>query len=885
MNGQYAIKGYLFQSLVALLDSFELNWETVCVEPNDESEKVDIRWTYHNGEKKVVQVKSSKNLISLPSVKQWANELKNKTSNAKEYELILVGAVADNVHKIKNIGYNGVHIISKDYSINDFEDLLISKINTFFEKKGVNLVTPKLARLFVRALNQQILQNSVIGKNISFSDFKNSLLDSLQTVERHLEKTSYSLILPNASPLKEDVKSIIMNHILNLIGWKSFNQNENINIYNEKLGENENFSIDYWGYHDSPLKDDRQDIIYIQASLDAEYPIDLSEKIKYNMFCVDHIRKNLIENGRIDSDNKMEFCIQFFLSLKESEQGEKISGIKELYKNKYLNKDIIYYSIDNKQIDFLTSSIITAKKYREDLVTKFLYPITDDNSQIDKIGKRSTYLPPQYINSSILPIIKEDNNKISVLLFCSDPYSQDRLKKVIWLLIRLTSGLANEYKVYFTDYEDKYKNEVNEIIRSYKNSELTSRVNIEKLYLCNCSDLQIVPQNINENLKDEDFNEVINQNRRLRVEPHLIEYLPYGDSLKPFLDSDAIKSDALKLFLENKGIILKTADKTKIIQLMTSLLFSPLDIESLVEFVNINDKPFENSSAQYSLSNNSIKMHQIASCSTVNQSALQEGLKANIILLEQIKPENEQGEYTFKIHLEQKNPNKQALVSIVRSTAKVTLKIDNSTNKLEFSKEYNSRPARAATERLVNQLSKQLIHQNIIEDNCIDIRFSEFTNKERINFLLSFTNIDSSTVFTGFNAKSLKYMFDEFAVLPNEYQDKKGKECVTHLKGRNLDTIKELQNEILKDIILSEEFSISYRYRIRGISGNYYVIMNFSGALTNKPNPDGVFNFKGINYIDSRDKQKVVNSQTIENELKKEFNRIKKEKLMQFNKI
>ena len=40
----------------------------------------------------------------------------------------------------------------------------------------------------------------------------------------------------------------------------------------------------------------------------------------------------------------------------------------------------------------------------------------------------------------------------------------------------------------------------------------------------------------------------------------------------------------------------------------------------------------------------------------------------------------------FKIHLEQKNPNKQALVSIVRSTAKVTLKIDNSTNKLNLAK-------------------------------------------------------------------------------------------------------------------------------------------------------------------------------------------------------
>ena len=64
MNGQYAIKGYLLQSLVALLDSFETDWETVCVEPNDESEKVDILWTYNGGKKKVVQVKSSKNVIS-----------------------------------------------------------------------------------------------------------------------------------------------------------------------------------------------------------------------------------------------------------------------------------------------------------------------------------------------------------------------------------------------------------------------------------------------------------------------------------------------------------------------------------------------------------------------------------------------------------------------------------------------------------------------------------------------------------------------------------------------------------------------------------------------------------------------------------------------------
>lgn len=225
------------------------------------------------------------------------------------------------------------------------------------------------------------------------------------------------------------------------------------------------------------------------------------------------------------------------------------------------------------------------------------------------------------------------------------------------------------------------------------------------------------------------------------------------------------------------------------------------------------------------------------------------------------------------------------MVSIARSTAQVTVKKDSASKKIEFTKEYNSKSARIAAERIVKQLSEELIKNNEVEEKCIEICFSEFTNKERINFLLSFTNIETSTVFTNFNAKSLKYMFDESADLPVEYQDKRGKECVTQLKGRNLDTIKELQDDLLKDIILSEEMAINYRYKIRGISGNYFVVMNFSNALNNKPLPDGVFNFKSTMYVDSKDKEKVPNIQNLDAELKKAFNQLKKEKLQLFNKI
>lgn len=74
-------------------------------------------------------------------------------------------------------------------------------------------------------------------------------------------------------------------------------------------------------------------------------------------------------------------------------------------------------------------------------------------------------------------------------------------------------------------------------------------------------------------------------------------------------------------------------------------------------------------------------------------------------------------------------------------------------------------------------------------------------------------------------------MFDEDATLPQEYEDKKGKECITQLKGKNLDSIRELQDTTLKSIILCEEISINYKFKIRDITGNYFVIINFSDAL------------------------------------------------------
>lgn len=883
MNGQYAIKGYLLQSLVALLDSFETEWETICVEPNDESEKVDIKWTYNNNTTKSVQVKSSINLITLSLAKKWATELENSTPNAV-CELVLVG---DNIDNRINNKIGNVSIIKKSLSIDDFESIILTKINLFFENNGKNIVEPSLGKLFALALNQQILKKSVLGEIVNRDNFNVELLNSLQSIEKYLKKSAYSLLLPpNPHSTNEDIRNSIFNHFMSLIGWKNLSVNETKTYYDEKIGQDKQISIDYWGSYDCPLKDNKKDIIYINADIGAQYPKDYYSIIKKNLYGVDYIRKSLVDEDKIDTNSSIEHCIQIALSLNEAEKGLPLPLAKDSFKERLLNKDIIYYSIDNKKADFIISSIITARRYRDDLPVKFLYPITEDNSDLTKIGKRASYLPPQYLSSSILPVIKEDKHKISVLFFCSDSYGKERLKKVIWMLIKLTSGLANEYKIYFPDFDFNYQNEVNEVLRSYNNNDLTEKISIEKLLLCNSTDLQLVPSNLDEELKDEVFDESVNEARKLRIEAHLIDYLPYGDMLKPFLDSEAIKAEFLKLFLQEKGIFFRTADRTKIIQLMTSMLFSPADIESLIAYAEIKNKPLEANTIRYSLVDNNSNISETLSNISFNHSVIKEGLKANILSFDVKKPINSNEEIFVKAIVEQCYPNKQALVSKVLSTAQVIVKKDPTTNKLEITKEHNSKPARIVAEKIAKQVAEQLIQRRTIEEFSAEIRFSDFTNTERINFLLSFTNIESSGVFKRFNAKSFKYMFDETANLPEEYSDKIGKELKFDLKGKHLDQIKELQEESLKNILLCESMAISYRFNYRGISGYYYVILNFSNALNNKPAPDGLFNIKYFDaLIDNRDKAKVPNIQSFNNEIKKQFNKLKKEKLTQFNLI
>lgn len=104
MGGQAGVRGYLIQALIAVLNSLNKKdkWISVSVEPNDESEKVDICWKYEDSKVKVVQVKSTvRTHLAMRMQKSGLRNLKVKRLTLQNIFYFLLGDLKINYLKKK----------------------------------------------------------------------------------------------------------------------------------------------------------------------------------------------------------------------------------------------------------------------------------------------------------------------------------------------------------------------------------------------------------------------------------------------------------------------------------------------------------------------------------------------------------------------------------------------------------------------------------------------------------------------------------------------------------------------------------------------------------------------------------------------------------------
>jgi len=892
MGGNAGIRGYLIQTIICVLDSLETDnlWTSVTLEPLDESEKVDIRWKYSDDTAKLCQVKSSENIIRHSAAKKWCEELETHSPNASEYELIVIGNVDEKLSKAKDIGNVKVGEI-KPLNTQVLIDQASTKIDKYYEDKNKPKISSKVRELIVKALTLEFGTSSIIGKEISRADFDTKLLEWISAVENQLDINPFASLAPPSENQNIPINHRIVKKILELIGWHQFGENHSVVHFNEKTEEDETHSVNFLGDFESKLKEDSGDLVMISSLHSLKYP-DTS-KIEISKYLNDtDIVYSELEDMKKTPIKRFEstdvYSLLFWLSTDNSEVStDFIHYTKENYKRNLLNENVTYFLIDNNKANFLISSITTAKNYRPDDPVKFAYPITEANQSPKHIGQRGTKLPVPFINSSIIPITKENHSSISFLLFCSDPYSTETLKKLIWLTISLTSGFGNEYLIYFPDYDEKTnRNEALEVIRSFNQDLLDEKVKILKYNSIDTEALDSLSNTKVITSKNEIYDE--DNQPSLVNSQHLneafVNILPYGDILKPFLKTDAITANDIKIFLAKKGIYTKNADIKKLIDLMTSLLFSPRELEDFKSYIDVKGKTVNSTDAFFNIKQDEA-LESVFKRVKINTDNLTDGLNVKIINSDNLKFEASPAKDEFKLTLitETKDPTSSLLVNTKPGKAEIVIKKKD--NQLIVVTENTINKAdKYIVNRLVKLVEEEFKRIDFIEEEKIKVMFKNFgSNTERVNFLLSFSNIDSSVMLHEADIQSIKFKFDENTEIPEFYRDKVDKDLVINFEGKGLQTLTELSEQNAKESIFLEEMKVLYKFNFLNIrNGLYKVTFNFSNALKNKPEFDGVF--KSAPYLIKTDSVKSLsNIENLERELGKEIENLKLEKLKLFN--
>ncbi|SEB48767.1 hypothetical protein SAMN04489761_0999 [Tenacibaculum sp. MAR_2009_124] len=193
MSGQDGIRGYLFQSIIAMLSSLDKEWEEITIEPNTTLDKTDIIWIDNKGNKIVSQVKSSINNFTKPQILDWLIKLMDDNPNALEYRVDLVGTTEVSVKNFFNqltsskqddfLNRESLYAIKDKIKVKffpfDYSTMLgasISLIDKFLSLKNIN-VNYFTKELITGGMVHQLIYFSTKGKSLKREKFENKIIE------------------------------------------------------------------------------------------------------------------------------------------------------------------------------------------------------------------------------------------------------------------------------------------------------------------------------------------------------------------------------------------------------------------------------------------------------------------------------------------------------------------------------------------------------------------------------------------------------------------------------------------------------------------------------------------------------------------------------------
>ena len=278
---------------------------------------------------------------------------------------------------------------------------------------------------------------------------------------------------------------------LNRIGWINGQQNISIPCKDTvKHPGRETHGVDYLKIYECPLIQQR--LVHSVVSVKATQSYDRYPNSKFKSHlkelsdicnCYDRsnekgdVAQNFIDNGIIETESIIGILIWLSGEVSDEQRDlltetstAQIDGLEDFqFEAAYL--------VDIKRAEFIWT--ILAHADQQFAGWEFLYIETGLNYREDIKVKSGAILPVEYINASVIPMKYSTAGAEHIVLYTSESYNEEDLKKYVGMANKLSSSFAGSIEILFPDYKTNgNENSVRRVIDFFTDQSTAKKIKV-----------------------------------------------------------------------------------------------------------------------------------------------------------------------------------------------------------------------------------------------------------------------------------------------------------------------------------------------------------------------------------------------------------------------
>lgn len=308
------------------------------------------------------------------------------------------------------------------------------------------------------------------------------------------------------------------------------------------------------------------------------------------------------------------------------------------------------------------------------------------------------------------------------------------------------------------------------------------------------------------------------------------DILPYGEMIRPLLASSLLSRTDLKDLLFKKGIVTGSLEKSETIPLLTTTLLTPSEFNMLrMKQVTKENTPkiisrelsWDSDKNLFdAMKDNPLFIERVIGNKVTNFRVLRGGTF--------VPKDKDKNNLELEYIIERQDPTKDFFNSTSRYEGRINLQLDAKEKKLSIIMESTANETQRINDSVYTESIKEFERKScIIKDMERKVLFGDFSNEERIKFLLSLQGKDNFKIFDFEEVTSIEVSFDEKVNLPEEidWMDKKVKNMI--LKGEQLHDTEILKNPKYHQCLIVANVVAKYKFSSRDSKGECTVEYGF----------------------------------------------------------